>query len=386
MKILLVTEHFPPEVGGTPDLFLNIYRNLAASHPVHVLAGLGPEGAAWSPPAGMTVTRLRLGRRADRKPFEFVEAIVRGWWRGCEIVSREGITQVHCGRPYPEGLIGLLLAKRKGIPFWCYAHGEELSIFRRYRMERAAIRKVFEATAGVIANSRYTARLAEECGAARERVRVIHPGMDPALVGDSSAAAPLPAALRSLQGRPVLLTVGRLERRKGHDSVLRALPRLLARYPDLVYVIAGDGEERGRLMSLADELSLSCSVRFAGYVPEKELRYYFEACTLFVHPNREPAGGSVEGFGIVFVQAGAFGKAVIGGRSGGAVDAVIEGKTGLLVGPGDDEELYEAIERLLSDELLRDEMGRAGRSRALGELTWDRVAARVEAFCNDPGR
>ena len=172
------------------------------------------------------------------------------------------------------------------------------------------------------------------------------------------------------------MSVGRLQRRKGHDLVLRALPALLKRHSTLRYVIVGDGEERPRLESMARELGVTPQVTFVGEVPDDLLPGYFAAADIFVLPNRVEKG-DFEGFGIVFLEAAAAGLPTVGGRSGGVPEAVLEDETGLLVDGTDPAELEGALHRLLVDRVLARSLGEAGRRRVRNEFTWAASAARL---------
>jgi phosphatidylinositol alpha-1,6-mannosyltransferase len=163
---------------------------------------------------------------------------------------------------------------------------------------------------------------------------------------------------------------------------IRAVAGLRDRWPSLHYLVVGDGDERGRLEALADALGVTDCVRFVGEVADQELAQYFAACDVFVLPNRVEAG-DFEGFGIVFLEAAASGKPVVGGASGGVVEAVDDGRTGLLVDAEDPSAVQSALERLLSSPDLRDRFGRAGRVWAT-RFSWESAAAKVERRVAEP--
>jgi phosphatidylinositol alpha-1,6-mannosyltransferase len=170
--------------------------------------------------------------------------------------------------------------------------------------------------------------------------------------------------------------VGRLVERKGHDTVIRAMPEVLNRVPDAAYVIVGGGPESERLVRLAEDTGVARHVHLLGRLPRGEMVGLLSRCDVLVMPSRQ-VGTSVEGFGIVFLEAGALGKPVVGGRSGGIPDAIEEGVTGLLVDPEDTVALAEAITSILADPDLAGRMGEAGRERVERLFTWDKVAERI---------
>ncbi len=181
----------------------------------------------------------------------------------------------------------------------------------------------------------------------------------------------------------MLLSVGRLVRVKGFDLVIRALPEVLRAVPDAVYVLVGSGPEEESLRAASRELGVEERVVFAGEVPYEELSRpggaFYNACDLFVMPSREDReSGAVEAFGIAFLEAGACGKPVLGTRSGGAGEAVLDGETGLIVEPENPAALARAIVRLLTDRELAARLGASGRERVVRELNWERAASQVE--------
>jgi phosphatidylinositol alpha-1,6-mannosyltransferase len=215
----------------------------------------------------------------------------------------------------------------------------------------------------------------EAHGVAAPAITVIRPGaVVPGAVvpGDVVPGDAVTALRPATSGRRVLLSVGRLvDAYKGHDMVIRALPLILAKTPDTEYVIVGDGPLRPYLERLAASLGVASAVCFVGQVGDDELDAWYRACDVFVLASRESdVSGGAEGYGIVFVEASLRGKPVVGGRSGGIPDAVIDGETGLLVDPSDPADIAEAITRLLTERDLADRLGRGGQRRVVDDLSW----------------
>lgn len=252
---------------------------------------------------------------------------------------------------------------RRGVRLCVYVHGLEL-VEARGTPEADVLAEVLGAAHVVIANSGRVAELAVASGAASARVHVVAPAIDPARI------TPDGGDLRAAWGvaqRPVILTLGRLVARKGQDVVLRALPAIRRVVPDVAYVIAGRGPDRSRLEALVAELELSGSVVFAGFVSEADLGAAYRSADVYAMVARE-TGDDVEGFGITYLEANAAGRPVVGGRSGGVVDAVVHGETGLLVTPEDPAEVADALIGLLTDAAGRRRLGAAGRARVEGPL------------------
>jgi phosphatidyl-myo-inositol dimannoside synthase len=372
-RILVVTELFPPAVGGSAVLFDNVYSRLSGMEVTVVTDTVA------SPPSPGVADSLRtircrlstpewgvLGRGALRHHLGVARTIRR---------LAAGGADVHCGRALPEGLAAWIAHFAGGPRYACWAHGEDIASALTSRELSFLMRRVYRDAFAVFANSRNTASMLEALGLERRRVFVVYPGVDTERFSPTANGTWLRGKMPA-RANPVLLTVGRLQRRKGHDLVLAALPNVRRSFPAVHYVIAGDGEERGRLERLAAEHGVANLVTFLGQVPDEHVPGLFAACDIFVMPNRDE-GHDVEGFGIVFLEAASAEKPAIGGRSGGVPEAIEDGVTGLLVGGSDPAELASAVERLASRPALRAEFGAAGRARVRLRFSWELAANSV---------
>ena len=238
----------------------------------------------------------------------------------------------------------------------------------------------------VIAVSRYTRGLLLARGVSEDRIVVIGHGVN-GLGGSESLPDPF-VRYPSLRSKRLLLTVSRLsELYKGHDVVLRSLPLVAARVPDVAYVVVGDGGLRSYYENLAASLGQKGRVVFTGQADQRTVEAWYRACDLLVMVSRDRAvDGGGEGFGLVYLEANRFGKAVIAGKAGGASDAVLDGQTGVLVNPEDEIAVADAVCTLLTDPELCRRLGEQGGERALNERSWDRVAGRVEEVILDVAR
>jgi phosphatidylinositol alpha-1,6-mannosyltransferase len=266
-----------------------------------------------------------------------------------------------------------------------YAHGNEL-----LRAAESPWEKTSSALMGatcVVANSRYTAKLVRDLGYPGDRIRIVHPGCD------VTQFRPVPpdreARARFLRGHiaaRVLLTVGNLVERKGHDIVIRALALMSPSFRDVIYLVAGDGPFRGELEQLARSLGVADRVFFLGRVPTSDLPLLYSLANVFIMVARERSEHcDVEGFGIVFIEAAACGLPAIAGRSGGMEDAVLDGKTGVVVDPNDAAKVARAIETLLGNPELTHRLGDAARKRALHDFTWARYGEAVASILTEVG-
>jgi phosphatidylinositol alpha-1,6-mannosyltransferase len=312
--------------GGIARYNRDLFGALAlAGAEILVLPRLG-DATGIALPAGVRQQAARSGR------LSFSLASLWRAWRA------RPVDVVFCGHVYMAPL-AVVLSRLLGARYWLQAHGAEI-----WRDRRPFVRRAIEAADQVTIVSRGTRRrLLGWVDLEPQRVRVL-----PNTVDERFAPGPPSQALRDrlqLGQGPVLLTVGRLaagERYKGHELVFSALPALRARFPGLVHVVAGEGDDRARLEARAAELAGDGSaVRFVGYVTDEDLPDLYRLADLFVMPSSE------EGFGIVYLEAAACGLRVVGGAGGGSGDAVPDQRVGALVDPADREALIEAVARLL---------------------------------------
>jgi phosphatidylinositol alpha-1,6-mannosyltransferase len=234
----------------------------------------------------------------------------------------------------------------------------------------------------VFAVSEFTRQLLIKAGVASAKIFKIYNGVDLEELDGTMDTGPVLDRF-GLRGKRIILTVARLDIHKGQDAVIKALPSIIAEVPDAVYVVVGDGAMRPHLVALSETLGVSDHVVLAGGLPRPEVIALFKACDVFAMISRIERG-SVEGFGIAFLEAGALGKPVVGGRSGGIPDAVEDGLTGLLVDPTSPEEVAGAISRILLDHDLAARFGAAGSRRARSLFTWEKTIERILDGLNAP--
>ena len=231
-----------------------------------------------------------------------------------------------------------------------------------------------------MANSGYTKQICVDYGVDERKIQVVYPGVDREFERGPKVESIIQK--HGLSGKFVMMTVGRLVKRKGHDMVIQALPSILDRVPDAIYLIVGDGPERQALEQAAERAGVREHVVFAGSVGDSEiLRQYYQTADTFVMTSRIlEKKGDVEGFGIVYLEAASCGLTAVAGRSGGVVDAVIDQETGLLVDPTSLQEIADAVVRLHDDPALRERLGQAAYMRAKSSFQYDQVVQKMDAF------
>lgn len=357
-EYLIVTQCFYPDMGGIEGLMTALADQCAlAGRPVTVLAErIRHKPATLPPPKPYAIVRF-----GGPRPW-------RRWRkRACiaKIVSERG-----------TGIAGIFADSWKSVealpiglktPISVLAHGMEFPP----AAEPAKKQRIAAALArcgAVIANSSFTAGLVlPYLGAHADKLQIIHPPIVPLEEPGAGALA----ALRDRIGgrRPVIATVARLEPRKEIDAVIRAMPDVLRRHPGSVYAIAGGGGDRARLEQMAVELNVQEAVVFLGWVSGAEKAALLAQTDVFAMPVRRE-GRSVEGFGLSYSEAGWFGVPSLGGRDGGAADAVLDGETGLICDGSSQIDVTRSLLWLLEDEALRKRLGAAAQQRVKHELVW----------------
>lgn len=370
MTSLLVSEIFPPRTGGSGRWFWEIYRRLPREDVV-IAAGEHPRQDGFDQSHNLRVVRLPLSMPAWG--LRSVQGL-RGYWRAVRrlrrVVRAERIGAVHCGRCLPEGVMGLALKSLYRIPFICYIHGEDLNYASTSREHTWLVRRVLRGAEFVIVNSRNTGHIAaHEWKLPAERIRLLHPGVDTGRFAPAARNAVVRAQL-GWANRPVVLTVGRLQRRKGHDQMILALSAVRRTIPDILYAIVGDGDERSYLDALVAREGLQEHVRFLGELDDEGLVHCYQQCDLFALPNRQ-VHRDIEGFGIVLLEAQACGKPVIAGTSGGTAETMDAPRTGRLVSCDGPHELAELVQELLSNRQSLEQMGNAARQWVLDRFDWE---------------
>lgn len=374
-RSLLVTKsHFPPARGGISTLVAGIAGSLG---PDFVACYAGVERGTPDDDRGLDVRRVRLrGRNETWREGCFLAGLLgtlRGGGFGA--IQFSEVADAVYAQPLLHGL---------RLPTLIYAHGNEVLAARKGAWGRS--RRALREADAVVVLSEFTRGALIEIGVNASRIHRIRPGCDPVRFAPAPADPAVAARILGAQaGARVLLSVGRLVARKGHDLVIRALPEILRVHEDVIYLIVGQGPNEEPLRALARAGGLSDRVVFTGELSDDLLPPVYNLAELFLMPCREDlAASDVEGFGLVFLEAAASGVAAIGGRSGGVEDAIEDGRTGFLVDPGSPDGLADAVSRMLGDPERSKAMGRAARERlARDGFSWEKAAHSVQRVLAD---
>jgi phosphatidylinositol alpha-1,6-mannosyltransferase len=369
LRLLMLTELFLPTKGGTAVSFDDDFRRLGGKE-VHVITADVPGAAEFDRDHPNSIHRLVLKRREWLKPESLViysKFFLSALW----LTVTRRITTIYAGRVLPEGLVALVVARLTRRPVFIYAHGEELTGWGRGRKFQAMCFAMRNAD-GVLSNSDNTRdTLINLIGVDPQRISLIYPTVDEERFRPGPRDDDLRGSIGVTGDKKLILSVGRLQRRKGFDNVIRSLPALLEKGLDVEYALIGIGEDLGHLQELARELGVTDRIHLLGHVSYEALPRWYNACDLFAMPNRDIDGDS-EGFGLVFLEAAASGRPAVAGKAGGTGSAVLEGVTGLRVDGENVAEIAQALERLLSDPEESARMGHAARQRVLADFVHKR--------------
>jgi len=367
VRILLVTNDFPPRVGGIQNYLWSIYSRLDPDDVV-VLAPADPEAAAFD----------------RRQRFEIVRAPGPVYWptRGLkrlarQIVAARGVDAVAFGAVLPMNLIGADLGTRVIL----HTHGFEVA-WARVPLLRATLRRIGRNAGLVTVVAEYTRRFMERALGPGAPIQLLRTGVDldrfnPSVDGTEARKR------HDLGSEPLVVCVSRLVKRKGQDTIIAAMPLVRKEVPDAKALIVGGGPYGRRLDQIADWVGLDAGhdVVLAGEVGETKLASYYAAGDVFAMPCRSRwADLEVEGLGLVYLEAQACGRPAITGDSGGAPEAVVPGETGFVVPGGDHKALAARLVEVLSDPERARTMGEAGRRFVERNHRWDDVVARYRGM------
>lgn len=400
MKILAITSSYPLAPGDSTAPFVeSIVRSVAElGHDVDVLV---PEHRSWRRPAvegRVRYHRYRYSPRRSWTPWGFSESlrggakikrplyalaplVVASAVRSARsLLDEGGFDVVHVHWVVPNGPIGALAARRRGVPLVVSLHGSDVAVSERSAAVGHVTRWSLERSAAVVAPSEELLERARALGGSGRFARIPYGADADALSAPPGAAAALRDRLGLAAEDVVVAGIGRLLRVKGFDYLVAAHARALEELPQLRLVLVGDGAEHGRLAAQARELGVADSVRFAGTVARDEIPAYFSAADLVAVPSVRYEG-YVDGLPNVALEAMAAGRPLVATDVGGLPELVRPGVNGVLVPEKDSRALADAIIELARDPDLRERLGAEGRSEIREKRSWEAVGRRyVELY------
>ena len=350
---LIVTRTFPPEVGGMQNLMWGLAKSLAKIDLIKVFADYSENHEEFDNKVSFSVERIKGVKllRKYRKPHlvnEYlnqnpkVKCIISDHWKSLELIK----------------------SNKKKI---CLIHSKEINHKKGSRMNKKVL-EVLNNVDHVVANSNYTKNLAIELGVEEKRIKIINPGVDPISEIPKNDVRKAEEILKGKKNR--LITVSRFDKRKNHEKVIMAIRNLKEIYPDIIYTCIGYGDEEENLKKLVIELKLENHVIFLKDIPNDLKNALVAKSNIFIMPSIIHKN-SVEGFGIAFVEAAQYGIPSIGGKDGGASDAIIHEKTGLICDGNSLDDIYSNIDNIFKDNKYL-EFGKAAKLNSQN-FHWDKI-------------
>lgn len=379
-RTLVVTNDFPPRAGGIQAFV----ENLVTRQPPESVVVFA---ADWHGSAAFDRQQPFPVIRHTRTVMVPEPSVVR---RASEILRSERCDRVLFGAAAPLGLMGGNLRRAGAARLVALTHGHEAG-WAVIPGARSLLRRIGELTDTITYLGEYTrSRIAAAITpAAAARMRRLVPGVDATTFNPEGRRRDAVRERLGLAGRPVVVCVSRLMRRKGQDVLVRALPAIRHAVPGAALLLVGGGPYRKHLVRLVADMGLSDAVRITGSVPWEDLPDYYAAGDVFAMPCRtRRLGTEFEGLGIVYLEASAMQLPAVAGNSGGAPDAILPGETGEVIDGRSTAAVAQTVGRLLADAPLARAMGVRGRRWVTDDWSWANSAARMALLLDgaDPDR
>ncbi|NQT49230.1 glycosyltransferase family 4 protein [Candidatus Kuenenbacteria bacterium] len=372
-RTLLVTIDFPPMFGGVANYWANLCRCMPSDSFV-VLAQEYDNSLDFDIKQNYLIYRKNLISNNKWLWPKWLPLLYQTY----KLIRSENIKKLVVGHVLPTGTVAYILKKLLRVPYLVSIHGLDIAIAQQNKRKKWLMRKVFSQAEKIITNSNYTKEqlLKLDC-CVKDDVVVVYPCPNKTLGKGSEEFKQRVFQNNNLQNKKIILTVGRLVERKGHDKVIEAMPEILEKIPNAVYIIVGQGKQLSDLKTKAEEIQVKDKVLFFTDMMDNELPTFYELADVFIMPSRQLANGDVEGFGIVYLEANIYAKPAIAGKSGGAVEAVEHNLNGLLVDPLNINEISQAIVSVLENQTKAKELGERGRERVIEKFNWEKQAAEL---------
>jgi len=294
-------------------------------------------------------------------------------------IKKHKIEHVLVGHVLPLGTATLILSKFMNFEYSVFIHGMDIEFAQKTNKKRKLAKMVLKNAKQIICNSSNTKKITERSLEIKneKKIKIVNPGISPKFSYNKKTIENLKKKYKT-QNKFVLLTVARLVKRKGQDTVIEALKTETSIKDDIIYFVAGTGPDE---KYLKEKAKTNTNVHFLGEVDENTKWSLIHLCDVFVMPVREN-NGDVEGFGISYLEAGIAKKPVIAGRSGGVADAVIDYETGILCDPNSSEDVFEAINELKKNWPLRHHLGETAMKRTGDLFSSEKQAGKIYSIIN----
>ena len=359
---LILTRSFPPEIGGMQNLMWGLTKELAKNFNIKVFADYHKEHLSYDKSVNFDIVRvggikiLKKYRKAYLinefiKKNNNIDGVIADHWKSLELIK----------------------TNQNKI---CLIHSKEINHLKGTNINKRLL-KVLNNVNHIIANSDFTKKLAINCGVNEEKITIINPGVDPFIELNKKFLDQAEDLL--IKKNPRLITVSRFDKRKNHEKVIMAIKNLKEIYPNIIYICIGHGDEEEKLKKLVEELDLNENVLFLKHISNNLKNALICKSNIFVMPSIIYKK-SVEGFGIAYIEAAQFGIPSIGGKDGGASDAIDHKKTGLIIDGNNLDEIYSSINELLINKKYL-EYGKLAKNNSIN-FHWDKIIEKYKKILN----
>ncbi len=358
---LIITRSFPPEIGGMQNLMWGLSKELSKNYMIKVFADYSDNHRDFDEKVAFSIERIAGIKllRKYRKSYlinEFIKenkitGVIADHWKSLELIKTN---------------------KKK----YCLIHSKEIN-HKIGSFSNKRLLKVLNNVEKVISNSQFTKELAIKNGVKEEKIIVINPGIDPAKELDHLSIKKIESLLKVKT--PRLITVSRYDKRKNHEKIIMALRNLKQRYPDIVYICVGYGDEEESIKKLVKELDLSSQVMFFKDISDDLKNALIAKSDIFVMPSIIYKN-SVEGFGIAYIEAAQYGVPSLGGKDGGASDAIDHNKTGLICDGNNLDDIYSSLNSMIENKKYLD-FGKNAKENAV-KFQWQKIIEEYKKILN----
>ncbi len=366
-RVLMISLEFPPQIGGIAT-FLHQLTN-ALDHQRTVLLAPEMEGDKEWDTTHVTYPVIRKKMLYDF----FWPRWLKLFFEVRKIVKKENIELIILHHVLPVGYAAWMIKKLYGVPFIIFSHGTDVVASTSTSWKRRMVKMLLKETEQVIFNSHnLLGRLDKKLPSFHDKYSVLYPCPDAEFFTPENKEAVEDLRIKlALEGKKVVLTVGRIDNGKGFRHMAQIFPKLLEKEPDLVWIIIGDGPLQKEMYDTIRKNNLQNIVRYVGEIPHDQIKKYYYLCDVFAMFSH-PWNGLEEGLGLVFLEAAACGAPIVAGRSGGVVEAVLDGETGIIVDVLEKtEEAGDTILKLIEDKELAQKLGNAGQERMKKSFIWE---------------
>ncbi len=371
---LIISSFFPPDHGGIQNYIFNFAKRLPHEK-IFILTDKNTNSLSFD-----NKQNFKIYRKSFKSPLRYIKlSSLDLLLKARRIINQNNIELLIAGHFFLPALTCYLLHRLTGIPYHIFTYGTEITELKNSSdLKRKYMHKILDQADKIYTISDYLKNILIENRVKEKIIIKIYPGVDTQRFTPKDnllAKQHISNLLKTdLTDYNIILSLGRLVKRKGQDMVIKSLSNILIKFPKTKYLIVGDGPDREYLRNLVKINNLSNYVIFAGAPDNNNILDYYQACDIFSMPSRTlEKSQDVEGFGIVYLEAAACEKPVIAGKGGGVAEAVSE-QTGIIVDSTNPDEIAKAIILLLENPHIAKKLGENGRQRAIKEFNWDKLA------------